>query len=54
MTADYDIHIVPGQEVRVWECSEADVKAIADKLEEVRPGINAQTIIYHLGAVSKK
>ena len=54
MTADYDIHIVPGQEVRVWECSDAEIKAVSDMLEEARPGINTQTIIYHLGAVGRK
>lgn len=47
-TVGYDIHISPGEQVRVWLPSEAEVQGVARELEARRPGINRRVVVYHL------
>lgn len=52
LQADYDVHLVPGQEVVVWRVQDAAVLALKRRMESLRPGLHAQTILYHLDSIS--
>lgn len=42
------IHLLPGEEVRVWRVSPEALRDVCKAVEKARPGINANAIIYHL------
>ena len=48
VAAHYDLHLSPGDEVVVSRPHADEVTAMARRLERLRPGLHAGTIIYHL------
>ena len=48
LQSDYDVHLVPGQEVVVHRSRPDVVLRLRQRLESLRPGLHAQTILYHL------
>lgn len=44
----HSVHVVPGECVRCYRSSAAQVLRVKRALEELRPGIGRQTVVYHL------
>lgn len=42
------IHVVPGQKVYEWRVDPADLARVRAALEQKRPGINAEAVVYHI------
>lgn len=48
LQSDYDVHLKPGQEVIVHRPKANDLLHLHRRLEAMRPGLHAQTVLYHL------